>query len=175
GGMMGCRVVLLIEAGSPRLSLSDGHTSMESAPPGCSSLLVPCEDAGLLRGGRLLGTVNEVCFTSTLSWLTPTLVEAFRPPEERHFVPLLGSCLGDGLRPLVDSLSVPRHSLPMGDNPTPTSPTGYTLSGSSKRSRAFELLLREASNLLRQDGARKPVTTPPSSQGSQESCLTTQA
>ncbi|KAL1475056.1 hypothetical protein MTO96_037565, partial [Rhipicephalus appendiculatus] len=59
GGMMGCRVVLLIEAGSPRLSLSDGHTSMESAPPGCSSLLVPCEDAGLLRGGWLLGTVNE--------------------------------------------------------------------------------------------------------------------
>ncbi|KAL1435758.1 hypothetical protein MTO96_010543 [Rhipicephalus appendiculatus] len=58
--MMGCRVVLLIEAGSPRLSLSDGHTSMESAPPGCSSLLVPCEDAGLLRGGWLLGTVNEV-------------------------------------------------------------------------------------------------------------------
>ncbi|KAL1485586.1 hypothetical protein MTO96_031841 [Rhipicephalus appendiculatus] len=57
--MMGCRVVLLIEAGSPRLSLSDGHTSMESAPPGCSSLLVPCEDAGLLRGGWLLGTVNE--------------------------------------------------------------------------------------------------------------------
>ncbi|KAL1427924.1 hypothetical protein MTO96_003082 [Rhipicephalus appendiculatus] len=79
-GMMGCRVVLLIEAGSPRLSLSDGHTSMESAPPGCSSLLVPCEDAGLLRGGWLLGTVNEVCFTSTLGWLTPTLVEAFRPP-----------------------------------------------------------------------------------------------
>ncbi|KAL1475131.1 hypothetical protein MTO96_037510 [Rhipicephalus appendiculatus] len=59
GGMMGCRVVLLIEAGSPRLSLSDGHTSMESAPPGCSSLLVPCEDAGLLGGGWLLGTVNE--------------------------------------------------------------------------------------------------------------------
>ncbi|KAL1444731.1 hypothetical protein MTO96_029613 [Rhipicephalus appendiculatus] len=58
--MMGCRVVLLIEAGSPRLSLSDGHTSMESAPPGCSSLLVPCEDAGLLRGGWLLGTVNEL-------------------------------------------------------------------------------------------------------------------
>ncbi|KAL1454731.1 hypothetical protein MTO96_027773, partial [Rhipicephalus appendiculatus] len=80
GGMIGCRVVLLIEAGSPRLSLSDGQTSMESAPPGCSSLLVPCEDAGLLRGGWLLGTVNEVCFTSTLGWLTPTLVEAFRPP-----------------------------------------------------------------------------------------------
>ncbi|KAL1482814.1 hypothetical protein MTO96_033523 [Rhipicephalus appendiculatus] len=60
GGMMGCRVVLLIEAGSPRLSLSHGHTSMESAPPGCSSLLVPCEDAGLLRGSWLLGTVNEL-------------------------------------------------------------------------------------------------------------------
>ncbi|KAH6924317.1 hypothetical protein HPB50_015368 [Hyalomma asiaticum] len=80
GGMTGCLVVLLSKAGSPRLSVSDGHTSTESAPTGCSSLLVPCEDAGLLRGGRLLGTVVEAYFASTLSWLTPTLVEAFGPP-----------------------------------------------------------------------------------------------
>ncbi|KAL1451258.1 hypothetical protein MTO96_043902, partial [Rhipicephalus appendiculatus] len=62
----------------------------------------------------------------------------------------------------------------MDDKFSPSSLSGFTISGSSKRSRAFELLLREANNILRQDEARKPLTSPSSSQGSQESCSATQ-
>ncbi|KAL1414235.1 hypothetical protein MTO96_007708 [Rhipicephalus appendiculatus] len=46
----------------------------------------------------------------------------------------------------------------MDDNFSPSSLSGFTISGSSKRSRAFELLLREANNILRQDEARKPLS-----------------
>ncbi|KAL3242009.1 hypothetical protein MRX96_021544 [Rhipicephalus microplus] len=46
----------------------------------------------------------------------------------------------------------------MGDLPRSASPSGFTISGSSKGSRAFELLLREANNIFRQDEVRKPLS-----------------
>ncbi|KAL1443939.1 hypothetical protein MTO96_030133 [Rhipicephalus appendiculatus] len=119
GGMMGCRVVLLIEAGSPRLSLSDGHTSMESAPPGCSSLLVPCEDAGLLRGGWLLGTVNEVLELDLCAYRNHRrcLPPLHRLRVEQHISPrLLPACfsslprrINDGRSPRNQSQCACRH------------------------------------------------------------------